>query len=644
MLGRWPICFMMVVIALVSPARVFAADQAVSVSSGVDTRQITVTIRNPGKRCGVSIDFGDGRETNRVIDRRKAIEVSHFYIDVGDHVVTVKGNSLEDTRTREACDLNSEVSVRVEPVDYVVLAHADLFPTITTLDGESQLTLKRDIEPDATLWLCYVPSTSIPDSVFEIFADSLRQEMRPFYAGLAARNTLDSRVTDYDFRAELSNYKHKEEDFSRYSDWARDISHCTIVVVPPAFASAVQDARKYHGYTHPLERVGQISFANYWTRAMAQLEVLMRDQKERERAHAERLTLFARLAAEDSRDMVGSLTLGLPGEKGRVTFCTTLQEGLAATVVAEYRRLGLATQSAEFQAKAEELGAAIDADRLFAETFDNVEELYRGWQSSPAECLVYVDTPANLSQIAAAIQRDFKQEVTVNELISTSELQDNYAKREGYRSYSDLRSAKSHMQAMKVNERHYWRLRRYGIEDKRSMDEAFREMHASGYSDEDDLGALFGYLADRAEAAKVAGATATSIREQRDRQLLQTAMALMQAQAALERDFPYVAVLTCGMPGMRHLNIYPCFSSGPSLTLLNVRNGREITNYNAINLSDAGEIRADGLHIDLRNSFGVAAQNGDDTLLLGLKIIERSSGRVVHESYATRFRTVKAER
>lgn len=651
MLGKLPIYFVVVFMAFVCGTQAYAADDTVSVSSSADTRRIQVTIRNPGKRCGVSIEFGDGRGMNRIIDGKKAIKVNHFYIDVGDYVVTVKGNSVSDgtnvfrggPRAREGCDLNAEIPVTVKLNDYVVLASRGLFRPITTLDGESRMTLSKNFESDATFRVCYVPSSRITDSVLEIFADSLREEMRSFYGGLATQNTFDSHIYHYDFRPELSKWEYEVESFWQSSEWARNMLSCPIVVVSPSFEKAVHAATEYADF-NLMERVGQISSSNYWGRAMAQVEALMQDQKERERAYAERLTRFARLAKEDSRDTVGSVTLGWPREKGKVTFCTISQEGLAATAIAEYRRHGLATQSAEFQAKAEELSATIDADRLFSKTFDNVEELYQGWQSSRAECLVYVDTPANLNRIAVAIQRDFKQDITVNELISTSELQDSYAKREGYRSYADLRSAKAHMQAMKVEEKHYFRLRDYDIQDKRSMDEAFREMYASGYSDNDDVWTLLGYLADRVEAAKVAGATATSIRDQRDQQRRQTAIAVMQAEEGFEREFPYVAVLTCGMPGMEHLNIYPCFSSGPSLSVLSIRNGGEVTTYNAINLSEAGEIQLDGLHVNLRSSFAISAQNGDDTLVLGLKIIERSTGRVIHHSYATKYRHVKAQR
>jgi hypothetical protein len=157
---------------------------------------------------------------------------------------------------------------------------------------------------------------------------------------------------------------------------------------------------------------------------------------------------------------------------------------------------------------------------------------------------------------------------------------------------------------------------------------------------------VLNFLKDKAEAAGKSGATAVSVRDGRQRAAREAA----EASAANERrrreeyakDFPFIAVLSCGMPG--HINIMACFAGGSRGvdTELKLRNGSSSAMYKVYNLQQAGQERRDGFHIDLRRNFDLRAQNADDTLILSLKIIDRVSGRVVHEDQASRFEVVSA--
>ena len=87
-----------------------------------------------------------------------------------------------------------------------------------------------------------------------------------------------------------------------------------------------------------------------------------------------------------------------------------------------------------------------------------------------------------------------------------------------------------------------------------------------------------------------------------------------------------------------------CFAGGSRGvdTELKLRNGNSSAMYKVYNLQQAGQERRDGFYIDLRRNFDLRAQNADDTLILSLKIIDRVSGRVVHEDQASRFEVVSA--
>jgi hypothetical protein len=59
--------------------------------------------------------------------------------------------------------------------------------------------------------------------------------------------------------------------------------------------------------------------------------------------------------------------------------------------------------------------------------------------------------------------------------------------------------------------------------------------------------------------------------------------------------------------------------------------------YKAYTLSSAGQERRDGFYIDLRKTFSIQAQNSHGTLILGLKVIDRVSGKVLFENQAAKF-------
>ena len=95
----------------------------------------------------------------------------------------------------------------------------------------------------------------------------------------------------------------------------------------------------------------------------------------------------------------------------------------------------------------------------------------------------------------------------------------------------------------------------------------------------------------------------------------------------------------------QHMNILGCFAGRPGggvETELKLRNGDKMTLYKVYNLREAGQERSDGFYIDLRSSYSLQAQNSDDTLILGLKIIDRATGRVIHNDQAARFGVVSA--
>jgi hypothetical protein len=111
-------------------------------------------------------------------------------------------------------------------------------------------------------------------------------------------------------------------------------------------------------------------------------------------------------------------------------------------------------------------------------------------------------------------------------------------------------------------------------------------------------------------------------------------------RAAFAKEFPYYAVISCGMPD--HINIMICFSGTRGVgTELKVNNGGNSQMYKPYNIGAAGSEEDDGLHIDLRQKFEIFAQNADETMILTVKIFDRKTDKVIFTNQAAKFGVVR---
>jgi len=118
-----------------------------------------------------------------------------------------------------------------------------------------------------------------------------------------------------------------------------------------------------------------------------------------------------------------------------------------------------------------------------------------------------------------------------------------------------------------------------------------------------------------------------------------TEEARMRAEAEerlkFEKDFPYYAVIYCGMQN-RHIHLIHCFA-GDGLrgidTQLELTNGRDYNLYQHFDMMNEKlwKRTSDGNLINLRQSFELRAQNASKDLLLGVKIIKRRTEEVVFQ-------------
>lgn len=100
-------------------------------------------------------------------------------------------------------------------------------------------------------------------------------------------------------------------------------------------------------------------------------------------------------------------------------------------------------------------------------------------------------------------------------------------------------------------------------------------------------------------------------------------------QARLLRDFPYFAVITCEINGS-NFSAFGCFD-GKVQTQLELRNGNDYNLYQAYQLNQIGQQKSSGLVINLKSSFSLKAQNSSFNSILGVKIVNRSSGEIAFQ-------------
>ena len=133
------------------------------------------------------------------------------------------------------------------------------------------------------------------------------------------------------------------------------------------------------------------------------------------------------------------------------------------------------------------------------------------------------------------------------------------------------------------------------------------------------------YLADEAARSKKA----------------QEDQARKDAQERVNRakEFPLYALISCTING-QHTTIYACFG-GDVDTEIELKNGSQYGLYKSYQFQSLGRETREGFAIDLRSSFQLKAQNSSESLILGVKIIDRVSNKVRFEKQVSRFGVIR---
>jgi hypothetical protein len=678
-------------LALAATAGAQTADGSVEIKAGSQPREVLVGVKNGAGICGMEVRFGDGRVERRRLEAGENWSLNHSYSADGNFTIQAEGVLVvRGLRTAGPCNYGQQAA----------LAMAGASPVLQQPAGAQTQAVAPVAAPGAAQAAAPASTTAIAQPVAPPTQQSTAlQPQMPARSAQGPQQDMILMVLKNSSRLRVVNTLDGGKRLSNPEDLARagDLTTC-IIKLPNAYgaypdatidAAARNQLRRHlssmingrEALLRPID-CGRTAGPNIVMRSnevvdmvlvqrqalaslVSAMPVFTRDYEQlhefahpdlfamadqmREAGIQRRQTLANRaqeldsLAQSDSTEKIGSLTFGPVRPGAPILFCSLSYAGEQGAAIIGYALRGLSTQSDELRTMAERLRLTVNTNRPLDKTYPNLEALFTARQTRPEECMIYVDYPSNLKKLMSALQRDPKAQFQLNQLIEASALRDDWAKRAGYQDYAQYVLSRE----MKANAQQLKSLGQYQITDKVGLDAAVREMQDSRYSSRSEVADVLTYLKDKADAAGRPGATALSVRDARQKAAQEAA----EAQAANARrqrqevaaEFPFTAVLTCGMP--QHMNILGCFAGRPGggvETELKLRNGDKMTLYKVYNLREAGQERSDGFYIDLRSSYSLQAQNSDDTLILGLKIIERATGRVIHNDQAARFGVVSA--
>lgn len=238
--------------------------------------------------------------------------------------------------------------------------------------------------------------------------------------------------------------------------------------------------------------------------------------------------------------------------------------------------------------------------------------------------------------------------ITVGPTIDQSVARQLYASKHDFASWGDVQLA-VFVGGPDADNNVVRQLGEMGVKSVADYSELVKRMNGANYTSETkpNLALITTFLKDEQEAkSKNLGVLAVKAeREKKELAIKQAeeAKAEKERQARREariKEFPYEAVLTCGMPD--HINIVACFAkSGGVDTELVLKDGNSSSMYKAYNLQSAGFEDGKGFHINLRRGASLVAQNAHKTLILGLKVYDAKTGKLLHGDQVAQFGVVR---
>jgi hypothetical protein len=256
-------------------------------------------------------------------------------------------------------------------------------------------------------------------------------------------------------------------------------------------------------------------------------QVVAAEQSKKTAEQAERMAEFKKLAEQNSRDDVVSLTIQYINDRqmgAELQICSLTNENADKLAIDGFGTLGMTPYS---EGMKQSMAKATDTPRINStiKTFQDLKSFYADYQKGTA-CHVFVDFPANVSKLFDAIRRDKPTAIAeLNMIHSAESLRDTLvASRTDFTTYADYQFASS----IGASARDLKTLTSNGAGDAEGFAKLTEEMQKSGYSNSQKASDVLTYLSDRKEGGSPQGAL--KVREAR-----QVAQAKAEKEAAERR-------------------------------------------------------------------------------------------------------------
>ena len=186
----------------------------------------------------------------------------------------------------------------------------------------------------------------------------------------------------------------------------------------------------------------------------------------------------------------------------------------------------------------------------------------------------------------------------------------------------------------------------FDVTDPDEVNDLIEAMQRSGYSEEPRHSTFITFLGDRAKAQD-SGRTPVYYRDQRiaerQRRMEERRREEKLREERHARDFPYIARFSCTAAGSTVHFVY-CFvgpgSGSRNNTDLRLQRGQQVDIFRVPDLTrfenSVGDLRSDGVYLDLPSSFSIRMSNASAHGVLGLEIFRRSDGRRVYQDQTGR--------
>ena len=559
-----PFCLAFAAMVLQSQSAV--AQDALSLERGAEPRSVAVSLVNSAaSACGAEVDLGDGRVERRRLEPGETWKLPHFYATEAEFTVSARGVLIaRGLRSVMACELRATAKVDTRAGGAAASAAPVVAPAgaAASAPAAAASTGARVNPPQV---LAPPPPPADPNSDLLIFARkgsstvrfvntiegtrrfaSVDEFSRSGYSVcfLIGQDTL-KKLPGID--AQVLTLDRFERGLVGQRQVQRNLVNCVVnnnfVLFdrPDVVIAQRQFLRVMRSSNPAFAEYEEVSELKYTVLVEASQQVV-REQEERRRAEQLWASEINALAAADSREKVGSLTLsalrlssqaagaaagGRPVQGQGVRMCALEYTGADRHAVLGYGYREWAGLSPTFRANAEALKWTISPDRPFTRFFSSLENLYVAYQQDPEVCHVFVDFPRNLRQLMTAIERDSRQAAfQVNQVVARDELREGWARKNGFANLaaSDLASQLGIDAAM------VRRLIAAGVGDKQAFDATVQEMREIRYSNKSTVPEVLTYLADKATAEKTPGASALSVLNER------LARQEAEARARMERE------------------------------------------------------------------------------------------------------------